>query len=122
MVQSHVTLQKVHQVVLEATVGGEAGDIAVDDISFVSGPCPASGNKAEAGEDHHLLRVISLSPHMIQCAAVLQVTVWTKISWKNSESGHILRNLYILLLKITVQEILFSFPSLCVQSCDIERP
>ncbi|KAG7228996.1 hypothetical protein INR49_013229 [Caranx melampygus] len=42
MVQSHVTLQRVHQVVLEATVGGEAGDIAIDDISFISGPCPAS--------------------------------------------------------------------------------
>ncbi|XP_071348966.1 MAM and LDL-receptor class A domain-containing protein 2 isoform X2 [Trachinotus anak] len=42
LVQSHVTLQKVHQVVLEATVGGEAGDIAIDDISLISGPCPAS--------------------------------------------------------------------------------
>ncbi|AWP03839.1 putative apical endosomal glycoprotein-like [Scophthalmus maximus] len=42
LVQSHVMLQKVHQVVLEATVGGEAGDIAIDDISLVSGPCPAS--------------------------------------------------------------------------------
>jgi len=44
LVQSHVTLQKVHQVILEATVGGEAGDIAIDDISFISGPCPNSGN------------------------------------------------------------------------------
>uniref|UniRef100_A0AAQ6ITE1 MAM domain-containing protein n=3 Tax=Anabas testudineus TaxID=64144 RepID=A0AAQ6ITE1_ANATE len=42
LVQSHVTLTKVHQVILEATVGGEAGDIAIDDISFISGPCPAS--------------------------------------------------------------------------------
>ncbi|XP_056247108.1 MAM and LDL-receptor class A domain-containing protein 1 [Seriola aureovittata] len=42
LVQSHVTLQKVHQVVLEATVGGEAGDIAIDDISLISGPCKAS--------------------------------------------------------------------------------
>uniref|UniRef100_A0A667XQ26 MAM domain-containing protein n=1 Tax=Myripristis murdjan TaxID=586833 RepID=A0A667XQ26_9TELE len=42
VVQTHVTLQKVHQVILEATVGGGAGDIALDDISFVSGPCPAS--------------------------------------------------------------------------------
>ncbi|XP_067330349.1 MAM and LDL-receptor class A domain-containing protein 2 [Channa argus] len=42
LVQTHVMLQKVHQVVLEATVGGEAGDIAIDDISFISGPCPAS--------------------------------------------------------------------------------
>lgn len=44
-VQSHVTSQNVHQVILEATVGGEAGDIAIDDISLVGGPCPASGNK-----------------------------------------------------------------------------
>ncbi|KAK2822608.1 hypothetical protein Q5P01_022673 [Channa striata] len=42
LVHTHVMLQKVHQVVLEATVGGEAGDIAIDDISFISGPCPAS--------------------------------------------------------------------------------
>uniref|UniRef100_A0AAQ5YK66 MAM domain-containing protein n=1 Tax=Amphiprion ocellaris TaxID=80972 RepID=A0AAQ5YK66_AMPOC len=42
LVQSHVTLQNVHQVILEATVGGEAGDIAIDDISLVHGPCPAS--------------------------------------------------------------------------------
>ncbi|XP_028297170.1 MAM and LDL-receptor class A domain-containing protein 2 isoform X2 [Gouania willdenowi] len=41
-VHSHVTLQKVHQVILEASVGGEAGDIAIDDISFIHGPCPAS--------------------------------------------------------------------------------
>uniref|UniRef100_G3PY20 MAM domain-containing protein n=2 Tax=Gasterosteus aculeatus aculeatus TaxID=481459 RepID=G3PY20_GASAC len=41
-VQSHVTSQNVHQVILEATVGGEAGDIAIDDISLVGGPCPAS--------------------------------------------------------------------------------
>ncbi|KAM9718846.1 MAM and LDL-receptor class A domain-containing protein 1 [Menidia menidia] len=42
LVQSHVTLQRVHQVILEATVGGEAGDIAIDDISLVHGACPAS--------------------------------------------------------------------------------
>ncbi|XP_034558606.1 MAM and LDL-receptor class A domain-containing protein 2 [Notolabrus celidotus] len=42
LVRIHVTLQTVHQVILEATVGGEAGDIAIDDISIVSGPCPAS--------------------------------------------------------------------------------
>lgn len=41
-VQNHVTLQKVHQVILEASVGGEEGDIAIDDISFINGPCPAS--------------------------------------------------------------------------------
>uniref|UniRef100_A0A3Q3K2K1 MAM domain-containing protein n=1 Tax=Monopterus albus TaxID=43700 RepID=A0A3Q3K2K1_MONAL len=39
LVQSHVTLQKVHQVILEAAVGGEAGDIAIDDISLISGSC-----------------------------------------------------------------------------------
>lgn len=43
-VQSHVNLQKVHQVVLEAAVGGEAGDIAIDDISLSPGACPVSGN------------------------------------------------------------------------------
>ncbi|XP_039670520.1 MAM and LDL-receptor class A domain-containing protein 1 [Perca fluviatilis] len=42
LVQSHVTLQRVHQVILEATVGGMAGDIAIDDMSLISGPCPAS--------------------------------------------------------------------------------
>nr|XP_023010426.2 MAM and LDL-receptor class A domain-containing protein 1 [Maylandia zebra] len=41
-VQSHVNLQKVHQVVLEAAVGGEAGDIAIDDISLSPGACPVS--------------------------------------------------------------------------------
>ncbi|KAF7668436.1 hypothetical protein LDENG_00014610 [Lucifuga dentata] len=41
-VQSHVTSQEVHQVILEASVGGEAGDIAIDDISLISGPCSAS--------------------------------------------------------------------------------
>ncbi|XP_035993676.1 MAM and LDL-receptor class A domain-containing protein 1 [Fundulus heteroclitus] len=43
LAQSHVTLQRVHQVILEGTVGGEAGDIAIDDISLVFGPCPDSG-------------------------------------------------------------------------------
>uniref|UniRef100_A0A8C4IGG5 MAM domain-containing protein n=1 Tax=Dicentrarchus labrax TaxID=13489 RepID=A0A8C4IGG5_DICLA len=42
LVRIHVTLQKVHQVILEATVGGEAGDIAIDDISLISGLCPTS--------------------------------------------------------------------------------
>ncbi|TKS79616.1 LDL-receptor class A domain-containing protein 2 Skeletal organic matrix MAM and [Collichthys lucidus] len=42
LVQIHVTVQNVHQLILEATVGGEAGDIAIDDISLISGPCPAS--------------------------------------------------------------------------------
>ncbi|MEQ2262193.1 hypothetical protein XENORESO_000720, partial [Xenotaenia resolanae] len=38
LAQSHVTLRRVHQVILEATVGGEAGDIAIDDISLIYGP------------------------------------------------------------------------------------
>lgn len=33
--------------ILEASVGGEAGDIAIDDISLIHGPCPDSGNKAQ---------------------------------------------------------------------------
>ncbi|XP_076003138.1 apical endosomal glycoprotein [Genypterus blacodes] len=41
-VQSHMTSQRVHQLILEASVGGEAGDIAIDDIALMSGPCPAS--------------------------------------------------------------------------------
>lgn len=45
LVQIHVTLQSVHQVILEATVGGKAGDIAIDDISLTDGPCSASGNR-----------------------------------------------------------------------------
>lgn len=58
----HVTLQEVHQVIVEATVGGEAGDIAIDDISFISGPCPAaSGNKTETGGNHDGLTVLRLS-------------------------------------------------------------
>ncbi|CAL8279708.1 unnamed protein product [Lota lota] len=40
--QVHVTKQRVHRLILEAEVGGAAGDIAVDDITLVSGPCPAS--------------------------------------------------------------------------------
>ncbi|MFT7812312.1 MAM and LDL-receptor class A domain-containing protein 2-like isoform X1 [Arapaima gigas] len=38
----HITLQKVHQVVMKASVGGWAGDIGLDDISFISGSCPFS--------------------------------------------------------------------------------
>uniref|UniRef100_W5MY12 MAM domain-containing protein n=1 Tax=Lepisosteus oculatus TaxID=7918 RepID=W5MY12_LEPOC len=40
--QIHVVLQDVHEIMLEATVGGPAGDIAIDDISFVPGTCPPS--------------------------------------------------------------------------------
>ncbi|KAK1172074.1 MAM and LDL-receptor class A domain-containing protein 2-like isoform X2 [Acipenser oxyrinchus oxyrinchus] len=36
----HVTLQDIHEIVFEATVGGAAGDISIDDISFTSGSCP----------------------------------------------------------------------------------
>lgn len=46
--QMHVTLQSVHQVILEATVGGEAGDIAIDDISLKCGPCSPSGSKLKS--------------------------------------------------------------------------
>lgn len=42
LMQSHMTSEKVHQLILEATVGGEAGDVALDDISFTQGPCPNS--------------------------------------------------------------------------------
>ncbi|KAK3546332.1 hypothetical protein QTP70_025671, partial [Hemibagrus guttatus] len=37
--QRHVTLQEVHQILIEASVGGEAGDIAIDDLSFTEGAC-----------------------------------------------------------------------------------
>ncbi|XP_076828203.1 MAM and LDL-receptor class A domain-containing protein 1-like [Brachyhypopomus gauderio] len=39
MVQVHVTLQEVQQILIEASVGGEAGDIAIDDLSFTEGAC-----------------------------------------------------------------------------------
>lgn len=42
----HVVTQEVHQIVLEASVGGEAGDIAVDNIVFATGACPLSGASA----------------------------------------------------------------------------
>ncbi|KAJ8011341.1 hypothetical protein DPEC_G00057130 [Dallia pectoralis] len=42
LAESHVILQEVHQVVLEASVGGEAGDIAIDDITFTTGACAPS--------------------------------------------------------------------------------
>jgi hypothetical protein len=42
----HVTDQpRVHLAILEARVGGETGDIAVDDVKLVSGPCAASGTR-----------------------------------------------------------------------------
>ena len=55
-----MTLQEVHQVILEATVGGEAGDIAIDDISLISGPCPASGNTTEAAGNKYRKKHVSL--------------------------------------------------------------
>ncbi|XP_072544730.1 apical endosomal glycoprotein [Salminus brasiliensis] len=39
LVQSHVTLQEVHQILIDASIGGEAGDIAVDDLAFTEGAC-----------------------------------------------------------------------------------
>ncbi|XP_047444387.1 MAM and LDL-receptor class A domain-containing protein 2 isoform X2 [Mugil cephalus] len=42
LAQSHVAMKEVHRVILESTVGGEAGDIAIDDIAFANGPCPAT--------------------------------------------------------------------------------
>ncbi|XP_066538292.1 MAM and LDL-receptor class A domain-containing protein 1 [Hoplias malabaricus] len=42
--QSHVTLREVHQILIDASVGGEAGDIALDDLSVTEGACsPADG-------------------------------------------------------------------------------
>lgn len=60
-----MTLQEVHQVIVEATVGGEAGDIAIDDISLISGPCPASGNKTEMGGNHEGLTALRLSDALL---------------------------------------------------------
>ncbi|KAL2097653.1 hypothetical protein ACEWY4_006860 [Coilia grayii] len=42
LMRHHVIIEEVHQIVLEASVGGEAGDIAVDDITFTAGPCPST--------------------------------------------------------------------------------
>lgn len=47
IVQLHVTLQHVHQVIVEAIADGDVGDIAIDDISFSSGACPDTGMKME---------------------------------------------------------------------------
>lgn len=43
MLHLHVVAQEVHQIVLEASVGGEAGDIAVDNTAFATGACLSSG-------------------------------------------------------------------------------
>lgn len=66
--QSHVTLQKVHQVILEATVGGEAGDVAIDDISLISGPCSQSGKKPENVREKIVV-------HFMCSTVVLKLTV-----------------------------------------------
>lgn len=42
--QRHVILHETHQILIEASVGGEAGDIAIDDLSFIEGACaPTDG-------------------------------------------------------------------------------
>lgn len=41
--QRHVILQEVHQILIKASVGGEAGDIAIDDLSFTEGACAHTG-------------------------------------------------------------------------------
>ncbi|KAI5627922.1 MAM and LDL-receptor class A domain-containing protein 1 [Silurus asotus] len=44
LAQKHVTLHEVHQILIEASVGGEAGDIAIDDLAFTEGTCaPTDG-------------------------------------------------------------------------------
>ncbi|KAK1787196.1 hypothetical protein P4O66_017048 [Electrophorus voltai] len=49
--QSHVTLQEVHQILIEASVGGEAGDIAIDDLSFLEGACVLPEGHCDFEED-----------------------------------------------------------------------
>lgn len=41
--QRHVALHEAHQILIEASVGGDAGDIAIDDLSFTEGACPPKG-------------------------------------------------------------------------------
>lgn len=43
--QRHVTLYEVHQILIEASVGGEAGDVAIDDLSFTEGACAPTGTQ-----------------------------------------------------------------------------
>ncbi|XP_037401783.1 MAM and LDL-receptor class A domain-containing protein 1 isoform X2 [Pygocentrus nattereri] len=43
LVQSHVTLQEVHRILIDASIGGEAGDIAIDDLWFAEGACSPAG-------------------------------------------------------------------------------
>ncbi|KAI4891478.1 hypothetical protein NFI96_023830, partial [Prochilodus magdalenae] len=50
LVQSHVTLQEVHQILIDASIGGEAGDIALDDLSFTEGACSPTGDLCDFEE------------------------------------------------------------------------
>ncbi|KAL1280451.1 hypothetical protein QQF64_015051 [Cirrhinus molitorella] len=44
MAQSHVKLTEVHQILIEASVGGPSGHIAIDDLSVTKGACaPTEG-------------------------------------------------------------------------------
>lgn len=44
MAQSHVKLQEVHQLFIEASIGG-SGHIAIDDVSVTKGACALTGNE-----------------------------------------------------------------------------
>lgn len=44
LAQSHVKLQEVHQLLIEASVG-LSGHIAIDDLSVTKGACAPAGNK-----------------------------------------------------------------------------
>lgn len=44
LAQSHVKLTKVHQILIEASVGGLSGHIAIDDLSVTKGACAPTGN------------------------------------------------------------------------------
>ncbi|RXN38350.1 MAM and LDL-receptor class A domain-containing 1-like protein [Labeo rohita] len=44
MAQSHVKLTEVHQILIEASVGGPSGHIAIDDLSVTKGACAPTGD------------------------------------------------------------------------------
>lgn len=44
MAHSHVKLTEVHQILIEASVGGPSGHIAIDDLSVTKGACAPTGN------------------------------------------------------------------------------
>ncbi|KAL7876291.1 hypothetical protein AOLI_G00112540 [Acnodon oligacanthus] len=50
LVQSHVTLQEVHQILIDASIRGEAGDIAIDDLWFAEGACSPTGGLCDFEE------------------------------------------------------------------------